>query len=202
MVSLPERNGDSLSSICFVFLFTAQNTGSGGQGSMSVSVPNLTSSRQEPMSLLESFANLASRNFGCNNKSATTTASNLLRALSCNRPTPGESLVRWWWKFAYLLGITVKFHLFSAVLEVAISTLNSTTGVTFKLLQVCSLKFCLFFLQIICWVQRRVFPTWIILVTLQVEVIPTLDRDSQVCCLWVRLWLSHSLTQVTARLTS
>ncbi|XP_067942720.1 E3 ubiquitin-protein ligase HECTD1-like [Watersipora subatra] len=60
---------------------------SGGQsGSMSVSVPNLTSSRQETMSLLESFANLASRNLGCNNKSHTT-ASTLLRALSCNRAT-------------------------------------------------------------------------------------------------------------------
>ena len=75
------------------FLFVDQNSSSGGQGSMSVSVPNLTSSRQEPMSLLESFANLASRNFGCNNKTANTTASNLLRALSCNRATTGECLL-------------------------------------------------------------------------------------------------------------
>lgn len=64
--------------------------GSNNQGgSMSVSVPNLTSSRQETMSLLESFANLASRNFACNNKSQTT-ASTLLRALSCNRATTGQ----------------------------------------------------------------------------------------------------------------
>jgi len=61
-----------------------QSSTNTGQGSMSVSVPNLTSNRQETMSLLESFANLARRNFGCNNKQSTT-ASSLLRALSCNR---------------------------------------------------------------------------------------------------------------------
>ncbi|KAF6040204.1 HECTD1 [Bugula neritina] len=43
------------------------------------------------MNLLESFANLASRNFGCNNKSQTT-ASTLLRALSSNRAST-ESLL-------------------------------------------------------------------------------------------------------------
>lgn len=72
-----------------MYVFLAQNSGSGGQGgSMSVSVPNLTSSRQETMSLLESFANLARQNFTCNNKSQAT-ASTLLRALSCNRATTG-----------------------------------------------------------------------------------------------------------------
>jgi len=60
---------------------------------MSVSVPNLTSSRQETMNLLESFANLASRNFGCNNKSQTT-ASTLLRALSSNRASTGSVFYR------------------------------------------------------------------------------------------------------------
>ena len=90
------RESRKLKTFCFhhnPFLFVDQNSNSGGQGSMSVSVPNLTSSRQEPMSLLESFANLASRNFGCNNKTANTTASNLLRALSCNRATTGECLL-------------------------------------------------------------------------------------------------------------
>ena len=96
------RGSRELKTFCFhhnQFLFVDQNSSSGGQGSMSVSVPNLTSSRQEPMSLLESFANLASRNFGCNNKTANTTASNLLRALSCNRATTGECLLFCWFRW-------------------------------------------------------------------------------------------------------
>lgn len=105
---------------CYIIsclLFTDQNSSSGGQGSMSVSVPNLTSSRQEPISLLESFANLASRNFGCNNKTANTTASNLLRALSCNRATTGQCQwhvllsTKFCWKLSWVRATSLKIIL-------------------------------------------------------------------------------------------
>jgi len=74
--------------VCSSDLSMSSNQASGGgANSMSVSVPNLTSTMEQTVSLLESFAAVARRNLGNN-------TNNLVAAVTGVNNNPCSSLVR------------------------------------------------------------------------------------------------------------